>query len=251
MSDGEGGRLCFTKLSLLGIIPSVSDYRQASGEEGLVELAEIYDMHGSEQDWDWLGAAFGGVQLQRAEASGGAGQVFRIVRLQVVEGTAIQRVWVLDQEGNALEGVRVARAWPDGPPLPAWAPPASRWHERGVYGVTNSSGEIGFGMGYGDGYALPSTGTSAVWVAEDAGPSDVIDGLGMLEGERPRHLDVTFQLQDVGVEPSSPPPPPRPEPSAPPDQPAEPGPQPGEEDLANISAKLDRVLELLERKAEE
>jgi hypothetical protein len=73
----------------------------------------------------------------------------------------------------------------------------------------------------------------------------------MLQGERPRHLDVTFQLQDVGVEPSSPPPPPRPEPSAPPDQPAEPGPQPGEEDLANISAKLDRVLELLERKAEE
>ena len=214
-----------------------------------MELAEIYDLHGSEQDWDWLGAAFGGVQLQRAEAPGGAGQVFRIVRLQVVEGTAIQRVWVLDQEGNPLEGVRVVRAWPDGPSLPAWAPPASRWHERGVYGVTNSSGEIGFGMGHGDGYALPGTGTSAVWVAEDAGPSDVIDGLGMLEGERPRHLDVTFQLRDVGGEPPSPPPPPPPAPSSPPDQTPEPGPQAAEEDWAKISAKLDRILELLERES--
>ena len=92
--------LCFTKRSLLGIIPSVSDARQAGGKEVLLELAEIYDLRGSEQDWDWLGAAFGGVQLERAEAAGRVGQVFRIVRLQLVEGTVIQRIWVLDQEGK-------------------------------------------------------------------------------------------------------------------------------------------------------
>jgi hypothetical protein len=242
--------LCFTKRSLLGIIPSVSDSRQAGGKEGRVDLAEIYDLHGSEQDWDWLGAAFGEVKLERAKAPGGVGQVFRLVRLQVVEATAIQRVWVLDQEGNPLEGVRVVRAWPDGPSLPGWAPPASRWHECGVYGVTNSRGEIGFGMGHGDTYALPGTGPSAVWVAEAAGPSDVIDGLGMLAGERSSHLDVTFQLQSVGGEPPSPPPPlTPPAPSSPPNQPPEPGPQSGEEDWAKISAKLDRILELLERES--
>ena len=217
-----------------------------------MELAKIYDLRGTEQDWGWLGAAFGKVNLERTESPAGVDQVFRIVRLQVVEGTAIQRVWVLDQEGNPLEGVRVVRAWPDGPSLPRWAPPASRWHECGVYGVTNSSGEIGFGMGHGDTYALPGTGTSAAWVAEDAGPSDLIDGLGMLEGEHPRHLDVTFQLQDMGAGPPSPlPPPPRPESSSPPDQPPEPTPQAGDDDWAQISAKLDRILELLERKAEE
>jgi len=217
-----------------------------------VDLAEIYDLRGNQQDWDWIGAAFGGVQLERAAAPGGVGRIFRVVRLQVVEGTAIQGVWVLDQEGNPLEGVRVVRAWPDGPSLPGWAPPASRWHECGVYGVTNSSGGIGFGMGHGDTYALPGTGTSAIWVADDAGPSDVIDGLGMLEGERPLHLDVTFQLQDVGGEPPSPPPPPTaPAPSSLPDQLPEPELQAGEQDWAEVSAKLDRILELLQRKAEE
>ena len=75
---------------------------------------------------------------------------------------------------------------------------------------------------------------------------------GTCRGEHPLHLDVTFQLQDLGGEPPSPPPPPTPPaPSSPPHQPPEPGSQPGEEDLAEISAKLDRILELLERKAEE
>lgn len=214
-----------------------------------MESIGIYDRHGHEQDWDWLIAAFGDIKLERAEAATGVSQVFRIVRLQVVEGAAIETVQVLDQQGNPLQGVRVVRAWSDAPSLPGWLPPASRWRECGVYGVTNSSGEIGFAMGHGDTYALPGTGTSSVWVAEDAGPSDLIEGLGVLEGERPRHLDVVFQLQEIGVE-TPPPPPPPPAPSSAPPSP-EPGPRADEGDWTEISRKLDRILELLERESRE
>ena len=214
-----------------------------------MESIGIYDRHGREQDRDWLVAAFGEVKLERAEVASGVNQLFRIVRLQVVEGAAIETVQVLDQQGNPLQGVRVVRAWPDAPALPGWLPPTSRWRECGVYGVTNSSGEVGFGMGHGDTYALPGTGTSSVWVAEDAGPSDLIDGLGVLEGERPRHLDVVFQLQEIGVE-TPPPPPPPPAPSSAPPSP-EPGPRADEGDWTEISRKLDRILELLERESRE
>lgn len=211
-----------------------------------MELPRIYDRQGREQDWDWLVSAFGSVKLERVDAAAGVNQVFRIVRLQVVEGTPIETVQVLDQQGSPMQGVRVVRAWADAPSLPDWLPPASRWSESGVYGVTDSSGEIGFGMGHGDTYALPGTGTGALWVAEDAGPSDLIDGLGILEGERPCHLDVTFQLQDVGVQPVLPPPPPAPPTSSPEPPPSVPGPPAGGDGWGEIMDKLDRILELLE-----
>jgi len=175
-----------------------------------------------------------------------------IVQLRVVEGTAIESVHVLDQDGNPLEGARVVRAWPDAPPLPGWSPPANRWRECGVYGVTDASGEIGFGMGHGDTYTPPDEGASAVWVAEEAGPSDLIDGLGMLEGEGHRHLDVTFRRQDVGTEPPPSPPPPAPPAPAPPPALSSPKPpSPSVEDWGTISDKLDRILELLEQQSRE
>lgn len=216
-----------------------------------MDLPKIYDPQGSEQDWDWLVATFGGVKLERAETAKEPGQVFRIVQLQVVEETVIQRILVLDRDGNPLAGMRVVRAWPDAPTLPGWSPPASLWHERGVYGVTNATGEIGFGMGFGDTYTPPSAGASAVWVAEDVGPSDLIDGLGMLAGERRRHLDVTFQLQDVGGKPPTPPSPPAPAPSSRPTLSPESREPAGAEDWATISKKIDRILELLEQQSKE
>ena len=215
-----------------------------------MDLPEIYDLQGDKQDWDWLAAAFGAVKLERAEVPDGGGRVFRVVRLQVIERTAIESVRVLDWDNEPLEGARVVRTWPGAPPLPGWSPPASRWRECGVYGVTDASGEIGFGMGHGDTYTPPHAGASAVWVAEEAASSDLIDGLGMLEGEGQRHLDVTFQLQGAGEGPP-PPPPARPEPTSPPILSPAPVPSHGEEDLETISEKLDRILELLERQSRE
>jgi hypothetical protein len=213
-----------------------------------MDSPKIYDLQGREQDWDWLVAAFGAVKLERAEVPEGAGRVFRVVRLQAVEGPAIKIVHVLDQDGNPLEDVRVVRTWPDAPPLPGWSPPASRWRECGVHGATNANGEIGFGMGHGDTYTLPDLGASAVWVAEEAGPSDLIEGLGMLGGARHRHLDMYFQLQVVGEEPLPSPPAPSPPAPTPPPSPAPPEP-PVAEDWVKISEKLDRILELLERQS--
>jgi hypothetical protein len=215
-----------------------------------MNLPKIYDLQGDEQGWDWLVAAFGAVRLERAEVPEGAGRVFRVVRLQAVEGTAMESIHVLDQDGDLLEGVTVVRTWPDAPPLPGWSPPASRWRECGVYGITDAKGEIGFGMGHGDTYIPPSGGPSAVWVAEEVGPSDLIDGLGMLEGERQRHLNVTFQLQDAGE--GAPPSPPLPSPSAPDPLPTRsfaPPPSSDAEYWERISEKLDRILELLERQS--
>ena len=41
-----------------------------------MELPEICDLQGGEQDWDWLVAAFGAVKLERAEVPEGTGRIF-------------------------------------------------------------------------------------------------------------------------------------------------------------------------------
>ena len=61
-------------------------------------------------------------------------------------------------------------------------------------------------MGTGDYYFPPSIGASAVWVAEQAGPSDFIHGLGMLGATNHRHIEVYYELEDVD-EPTPPEPP--------------------------------------------
>ena len=63
--------LCFTKLSVLGIIPAGQMARRRP-----MELPEICDLQGGEQDWDWLVAAFGAVKLERAEVPEGTGRIF-------------------------------------------------------------------------------------------------------------------------------------------------------------------------------
>lgn len=198
---------------------------------------KIYDQQGQERDWHWLASTFGEVQLERAEAADGTGPVYRVVRLQDAEGPATQIVEVVDQAGNSLEGVKIVRHWPDAPPLPEWPAPISRWRERGVYGPTGGNGDIGFGMGHGDYYILPQSGASAVWIADEAGPSDFVGGLGMLGGTVHRHLDVYYQLQEGDVPPPPPPPPPSPPPPPPP---------PPEDKWEMVMEKLDRIIALLE-----
>jgi len=171
-----------------------------------VDRPKVFDHQGQEQDWDWLIATFGAVRMERVKVPVGVTKVYRIVKVQDMQGPGVQVVNVSDKEGNPLEGVRVTRYWPDAPELPAWPRPTSMWRRRGVYGETNANGDIGFGMGQGDYYYEPRIGASSVWVADETGPSDLISGLGMVGGTAHRHIDVYYQFQEVEPEPIEEPP---------------------------------------------
>jgi hypothetical protein len=214
-----------------------------------MDMPKIYDQQGQEQSLTWLEANFGPVRVERAKAVEGVRQIYRVVMLKDAEGPAVTVVNVTDQEGKPLENIRVVRHWPDAPTLPGWPPPTSRWRDRGVYGGTNINGDIGFGMGRGDYYFPPSAGASSLWIADEQGPSDFVQGLGMLGGTNHRHLNIYFELQDVGEEPPSPPEPPLPpEPPQPPEPPEPPAPEPTE-NWEKLFARLDRIIDLLEEMA--
>jgi hypothetical protein len=195
-----------------------------------MDLPKIVDQQNQEKDWNWLVANFGPIKLERATAT--AGNVYRVVKFQDAEGAAVQVVNVINQDRKPVADIRVVRYWPDAPTLPAWPPPISTWHNRGVYGNTNINGDIGYGMGHGDYFFPPASGASAVWVADQAGPSDLVSGLGMLGGTEHRHLDVYYQLVPAGppVEP-----------------PVEPPDGPSGDQFQQIMNKLDHIIDLLEK----
>lgn len=216
-----------------------------------MENPRVLDQTGQEMDWDWLVAQFGAVTLQRAEAPTGVEQVYRLVRLQAIEGPAALVAHVVDAEGEPMEGVMVARHWPGAPELPTWPAPTSRWHDRGVLGRTDVRGNLGFGMGVGDYYAPPNRGQSSVWLAGTAEPSDLVGGLGMVQGTNHRHLDLVWQL-DAFTEPQPALPAPLPTPvvptppAAPPSSTAPPSLTP--QQWSALLERLDHLLEALENK---
>jgi hypothetical protein len=225
----------------------------------------VFDQQGKERDWVWLEENFGAVSLERTEVPAGVTHVYRVVKLQDAEGPAVQIVNVTDADGQPLDGVQVVRSWPDAPPLPAWPSPTSMWRNQGVYGGTDGQGNIGFGMGRGDYYFPPGGGASALWVASEAGPADLMTGLGMLGGTNHRRVDVYYQLQPVDAPAPEPPqsvtpPQPEPEPEPPAEDQKPPAPKPesaphspppaSDEWWQELSDKLDRIIELLERRLE-
>jgi hypothetical protein len=163
----------------------------------VLEDIQVVDSQGQQRDWDWLRASFGDVKITRAQPSAGETMAYRVVKVQDLAGPAVQVVKVADQDGKGLQGKVVARYWPGAPVLPKMSSAVSKWHPKGVSGKTNEEGMIGFGMGHGDYYFAPNGGASSVWVADEAGPSDLISGLGMLGGTNHRHLEVYYQLQAV------------------------------------------------------
>jgi hypothetical protein len=200
-----------------------------------VDNPTIIDQDGQEQNWDWLAANFGSVELVRPQVSAEHTAVYRLCRLLDVEGPAAQVVHVLDQDGNPLEGIRVVRHWPGAPDLPAWSPPISRWQAQGVHGLTGRGGQLGFGLGADERYSAPNGGPGSIWIADEAGPSDLISGLGMLENTEHRHLNLFYQLQEVASIPAPPVEEPIPPPQALPDNP-----------WGVILDKLDQITKLVE-----
>jgi hypothetical protein len=203
-----------------------------------VERPIIVDQQGFERDWDWLVEQFGPISLERATLPAGAECAYRIVRLQDAEGPAVQIASIENHVGTNRAGARVVRHWPDAPMLPAWPPPTSRWRTRGVFGSTDKRGCVGFGMGPGEYYSPPHSGPCGLWIADPAGPSDYVEGLGMLGLSNHRHIDVCFQLQPVEAEPTTP-------------EPAPPalGPWPPEQWWQDVFGRLDAIISLLEKRA--
>lgn len=161
------------------------------------EHPKIVDLEGFERDWGWLEVGFGAIELERVEVPAGQSQVYRLVKLEVAEGPAVQVVNVLGLDGLPLEGIRVVRSWPEGPEFEAGAETAAEGRNTGVSGPTGTEGNLGFGLGTSDRYEPPAAGTGVVWVADEAGPSDVISGLGLLDETDHQHLNLTFQLVDL------------------------------------------------------
>lgn len=161
---------------------------------------KIYDLTGTERDWTYLQDTFGeGIRVDTRPYLAEPG--FEIAELRAAEGPCALVVQVLDPDGAPVPDIDVARWWAD-PDLPALPPDLAYWQPRGVTGLTNTEGTIGFGMGAGDGYdpdwPLEGLPVSELW----AGPnSDRIHGLGWVWGTNHLHLNITFRQVLAGDDP--------------------------------------------------
>jgi len=178
---------------------------------------KVYDKYGVPQSWAWLVQEFGPVQHLQAPN----GPAYRLVEIHEVddiegvegcrdkvEAAATIIIHLRDENGAAVQGVDVARRWPD-KGLPSLPEGLATWWQQGVFGATNENGDIGFGMGHGDYYDPPGErGASAAWPLG----GDCVDGLGMVGGTNHRHLDLVFEWDNGDDPPEPPPPPPPPEP---------------------------------------
>jgi hypothetical protein len=222
-----------------------------------VDKPKVLDLQGQERDWEWLESEYGRVTFKLAQAPSPGAPVYRLFRLQDTEGPAAAIVNVVDPNGQPLEGVRVVRYWPDAPELPDWPEPVSKWFERGVHGPTNAEGNLGFGMGKGDYYRPEDGGPCAIWVADGAGPSDLLGNHGMLHGTNHRHLNLFYRLEPgaeaeeplpAPEEPEPQPAPEEPEDSTPPPAPPPAAPELSEEQWRELFDRLDRLIHALEER---
>jgi hypothetical protein len=131
---------------------------------------KILDQYGNEQDWDWVIANFGPVEIHPIDGPG-----YRVVQLTETEHILPMTATVLNTIGAGVAGIAVRYAWPDG-------------HQDEI---TNSSGVAEHTPGGGERYWPPDKGPISWQVRDD--PSDLIDGLGWLGDTQYRHLNVTFQ----------------------------------------------------------
>ena len=171
--------------------PSRAELRQVLGAGAGADLAAegscpgpaLYDTAGQVQGLAWLEATYGSVSWQCAGAHPDAAYLFRLTELRASCGPAAIVANLKDEHGGPLADRAVIRYWPGAPALPNYDPPASRWTDLGVVGWTGANGDVGFGLGDGD-YYFPETGTGVteMYVADYDGPSDLIQGLGMLGG---------------------------------------------------------------------
>ncbi len=180
----------------------------------------VYDHDGRQRDLAYLRSRYGDFMIQ--EAAGGEGPAYKISALRErVEAPATVVVKVSDDDGQPLNGVRVAWYWPDADNDPNAGPqggvPPEMRPNRAISGPTNANGEVGFGMG-GGAYYWPDQGQigpHAVWIYGTETRSDLILGLGMVAATNHNHFDVEYTRLVGDVPPPTPPPTPPPQPPIP------------------------------------
>jgi len=158
-------------------------------------MVRIYDRDGVEQSEKWLVAKYGEVSWDEVVVGWGLVEIREDADAGVKrspEAAATLMVKVLNEAGEPVEGVEVARWWPD-PGLPMLPVELQTYRQQGVHGPTNGNGDVGFGMGSGDAYWPPSGGASEIWLP---GRSARMCGLGWLAGTNHSHLNLVFQWRE-------------------------------------------------------
>lgn len=153
---------------------------------------QVFDATGVQRDWTWLRERYGNVQFLDA----GAGQKFRLARVDETEGPAVIKVRVVNSDGVPQANQPVANHWPD-PNLSDLRDQGLQtlWRDRAVFQYTEMSGFTGFGLGTGSYiHDLQEGGPHVVWVLSPSLPSDGMSGIGMLGGTNHKGpLYLTFQ----------------------------------------------------------
>lgn len=145
----------------------------------------IYDFDGTAlRDWEWLQSTFGAVVLEREAGTAS------VKALRAIEGPSALTIRVEDPAGTPRQNVPVVFHWPDAPNLEPREVACGL--TRGIVGLTNDRGEVGFGMGTGAYYFPPEGGPHIVWVAVEG--TDCLRGMGMLGGTNHQHLDSVWTV---------------------------------------------------------
>lgn len=175
---------------------------------------KVFDVTGAERDWAWLVANYGAVNIQQPDAE----SYYKVVAIREKHDDSTFIVKVLEADGTPKVGKTVLFYYDTAP-----AAPGSGWLEQGDGGVTNTNGDVGFGMGPGAYYYPPEGGPHKCWLFGD-NVSEMFEGIGMLGGTNHNHIDITYQWVENGEEPE-----PEPEPEG------------------DIAAQLARIGDILER----
>ena len=173
---------------------------------------KVYDRYGEGQPWSWVEENYGPLVVSPLN---GAGWKVKELRENAnlegknAEAAAVIIVKCLDQFGLPVDQLQVAWYWPDVRLDPNCGPangvPAGMEPGRAEHGPTNLNGDVGWAMGSGAYYSPPNIGPHACWIYGHAIHSQVVLGLGMLDGTDHYHTDVVYQWMDE--QPPSPPPP--------------------------------------------
>ncbi|HSR32851.1 MAG TPA: hypothetical protein VLY63_19990, partial [Anaerolineae bacterium] len=136
----------------------------------------VLDVNGNTRDWSWLKDAYG-VAYRRGQTN------LRLIQVHEYEGPATLDLLVVDGDGLPVDGVEFYYAHPGAPGIDG-----DEWYGQGTPDVTDKDGRISFPADAAG--CTPGTCEGAIW---PKAKGDVLEGLGLLNGTRNRHLNGVWQ----------------------------------------------------------